>query len=140
MSIFSTLKEALSLKEKLVVGAGAALVIGIVITGVVWEHRQLIQATENLGRLDQVIRERDATIQIQNTAINALNDAQKAFQVQEAKDDEEQAKYADKQEERKEEVRKQLHAAGTARQRIPADTQRLLRQSISEFNANAGRG
>ncbi|EAO9557861.1 ppfA [Salmonella enterica] len=140
MSIFSTLKEALSLKEKLVVGAGAALVIGIVIAGVVWEHRQLIQATENLGRLDQVIRERDATIRIQNTAINALNDAQKAFQVQEAKDDEEQAKYADKQEERKEEVRKQLHAAGTSRQRIPADTQRLLRQSISEFNADAGRG
>ncbi|EBB4449610.1 ppfA [Salmonella enterica] len=140
MSIFSTLKEALSLKEKLVVGAGAALVIGIVIAGVVWEHRQLIQATENLGRLDQVIRERDATIWIQNTAINALNDAQKAFQVQEAKDDEEQAKYADKQEERKEEVRKQLHAAGTSRQRIPADTQRLLRQSISEFNADAGRG
>uniref|UniRef100_UPI0009ACEA0A ppfA n=1 Tax=Salmonella enterica TaxID=28901 RepID=UPI0009ACEA0A len=94
MSIFSTLKEALSLKEKLVVGAAVALVIGIVIAGVVWEHRQLIQATENLGRLDQVIRERDATIQIQNTAINALNDAQKAFQVQEAKGDEEQAKYA----------------------------------------------
>ncbi|EHO4505514.1 ppfA [Salmonella enterica] len=140
MSIFSTLKEALSLKEKLVVGAGVALVIGIVIAGVVWEHRQLIQATENLGRLDQAIRERDATIQIQNTAINALNDAQKAFQVQEAKDDEEQAKYADKQEERKEEVRKQLYAAGTARQRIPVDTQRLLRQSISEFNADAGRG
>ncbi|ECT9283923.1 ppfA [Salmonella enterica] len=140
MSIFSTLKEALSLKEKLVVGAGVALVIGIVIAGVVWEHRQLIQATENLGRLDQVIRERDATIRIQNAAINALNDAQKAFQVQEAKDDEEQAKYAGKQEERKEEVRKQLYAAGTARQRIPVDTQRLLRQSISEFNADAGRG
>ncbi|ELC7036210.1 ppfA [Salmonella enterica] len=140
MSIFSTLKEALSLKEKLVVGAGAALVIGIVIAGVVWEHRQLIQATENLGRLDQVIRERDATIRIQNTAINALNDAQKAFQVQEAKDDEEQAKYADRQDERKEQVRKQLHEAGTSRQRIPADTQRLLRESISEFNTDAGRG
>lgn len=140
MSIFSTLSGALSLKEKLLAGTGIALVIGVVAAGVAWEHHQLMQATANIGRLEQVIRERDATIRIQNTAITALNDAQRAFHAQEVKDDEEQAKYADRQEERKEQVRKQLHAAGTPRQRIPADTQRLLRESISEFNADAGRG
>ncbi|MDS0613212.1 hypothetical protein NOI74_23820, partial [Escherichia coli] len=42
--------------------------------------------------------------------------------------------------ERKAEVQKQLVAAGNVRQRIPADTQRLLRQSISEFNADADKG
>ncbi|WP_425544235.1 hypothetical protein [Escherichia coli] len=30
--------------------------------------------------------------------------------------------------------------AGNVRQRIPADTQRLLRESISEFNADADKG
>lgn len=140
MSIFSTLKGALSLKEKLLVGAGIALAIGIVAAGLAWEHHQLMQATENIGRLEQAVRERDATIFIQNAAMTALNDAQKAFHTQEVKDDADQAKYADRQEERKEQVRKQLHAAGTPRQRIPADTQRLLRESISEFNADAGRG
>ncbi|EAV0963831.1 ppfA [Salmonella enterica subsp. enterica serovar Cubana] len=140
MSIFSTLKEALSLKEKLVVGAGAALVIGIVIAGVVWEHRQLIQATENLGRLDQVIRERDATIQIQNTAINALNDAQRAFHAQEVKDDKEQSKYAEEQEKLKSEIRKQMDAAGTVRQRLPDSTRSMLKQAISEFNTDATKG
>ncbi|EHK0699996.1 ppfA [Salmonella enterica] len=140
MSIISTLSGALSLKEKLVAGAVIALLIGIVVAGIAWEHHQLIEATENIGRLEQVVGERDATIRIQNTAITALNDAQRAFHAQEVKDDEEQAKYADKQEQRKAEVRKQLDAAGTSRQRIPADTQRLLRDSISEFNANAGRG
>ncbi|ELO6910293.1 ppfA, partial [Escherichia coli] len=50
------------------------------------------------------------------------------------------AKYADRQMERKAEVQKQLVAAGNVRQRIPADTQRLLRQSISEFNADADKG
>ncbi|EFE1578300.1 ppfA, partial [Escherichia coli] len=35
---------------------------------------------------------------------------------------------------------KQLVAAGNVRQRIPADTQRLLRESISEFNADADKG
>lgn len=52
----------------------------------------------------------------------------------------EQAKYADRQMERKAEVQKQLVAAGNVRQRIPADTQRLLRESISEFNADADKG
>lgn len=140
MSIISTLSGALSLKEKLVAGAVIALLIGIVVAGIAWEHHQLIEATENIGRLEQVVGERDATIRIQNTAITALNDAQRAFHAQEVKDDEEQAKYADKQEQRKAEVRKQLDAAGTSRQRLPADTQRMLRQSISEFNADAGRG
>ncbi|RLW76954.1 hypothetical protein EAI72_18460 [Escherichia coli] len=51
-----------------------------------------------------------------------------------------QAKYADRQMERKAEVQKQLVAAGNVRQRIPADTQRLLRESISEFNADADKG
>lgn len=140
MSIFSTLKGPLSLKEKLLVGAGIALAIGIVAAGVAWEHHQLMQATENIGRLEQAIRERDATITIQNVAMTALNDAQKAFHSQEVKDDADQAKYADKQEQRKSEVREQLEAAGIPRQRLPANTQRMLRQSISEFNADAGRG
>lgn len=140
MSIISTLKGALSLKEKLVAGAVIALLIGIVVAGIAWEHHQLMQATLNIGRLEQVVHERDATIRVQNTAITALNDAQKAFHAQEVKDDEEQAKYADRQDERKEQVRKQLHDAGTSRQRIPADTQRLLRESIGEFNTDAGRG
>ncbi|HHT2833915.1 TPA: ppfA [Klebsiella aerogenes] len=139
MSIFSTLSGALSLKEKLLVSIGIALVIGVVAAGVAWEHHQLMQATASVGRLEQVISERDATIRIQNTSITALNDAQRAFHVQEVKDNDAQAKYADRQEERKEKVRKQLDAAGTPRQRIPADTQRLLRESISEFNADAGR-
>ncbi|WES52065.1 hypothetical protein P1J22_27825 (plasmid) [Escherichia coli] len=37
-------------------------------------------------------------------------------------------------------LEKQLVAAGNVRQRIPADTQRLLRESISEFNADADKG
>lgn len=139
MSIFSTLSSALSLKEKLLASTGIAVVIGVVVAGVAWEHHQLMQATANVGRLEQIISERDATIRIQNTSITALNDAQRAFHVQEVKDNDEQAKYADRQEERKEKVRKQLDAAGTSRQRIPADTQRLLRESISEFNADASR-
>ncbi len=51
-----------------------------------------------------------------------------------------QAKYADRQMERKAEVQKQLVASGSVRQRIPVDTQRLLRESISEFNADADKG
>ncbi|BEA23965.1 hypothetical protein VEE13_46160 (plasmid) [Escherichia coli] len=62
------------------------------------------------------------------------------FHSQEVKNESEQAKYADRQMERKAEVQKQLVAAGNVRQRIPADTQRLLRESISEFNADADKG
>lgn len=51
-----------------------------------------------------------------------------------------QAKYADRQKKRKPEVHKQLVASGSVRQRIPANTRWLLRKSISEFNADAGKG
>ncbi|WP_244571824.1 hypothetical protein, partial [Escherichia coli] len=70
----------------------------------------------------------------------SMNKAEQHFHSQEVKNESEQAKYADRQMERKAEVQKQLVAAGNVRQRIPADTQRLLRESISEFNADADKG
>ena len=137
MSIFSAIKGALSVKEKLAMGAVSFLVIGAVVAGVVWEHKRLVQATKNIGRLEQLLKDRDATISLQNTVMDALNDAQTAFHNQEVKDDEEQAKYSHAQEKRKSEIRKQMAAAGTTHQRLPTDTERLLQQSISEFNASA---
>lgn len=75
-----------------------------------------------------------------NQTIETMNKAEQHFHSQEVKNESEQAKYADRQMERKAEVQKQLVAAGNVRQRIPADTQRLLRESISEFNADADKG
>ncbi|WP_284345567.1 ppfA [Escherichia coli] len=86
------------------------------------------------------IRERDKSIMDLNQTIETMNKAEQHFHSQEVKNESEQAKYADRQMERKAEVQKQLVAAGNVRQRIPADTQRLLRESISEFNADADKG
>ena len=93
---------------------------------------------EKIGSLDQAVKERDKSIMDLNQTIETMNKAEQHFHSQEVKNESEQAKYADRQMERKAEVQKQLVAAGNVRQRIPADTQRLLRESISEFNADAG--
>ena len=91
---------------------------------------------EKIGSLDQAVKERDKSIMDLNQTIETMNKAEQHFHSQEVKNESEQAKYADRQMERKAEVQKQLVAAGNVRQRIPADTQRLLRESISEFNAD----
>lgn len=140
MSIFSTLKATLSLKEKLIAGVGIALFLGIVISGIAWEHRQLMQATENIGRLNQVISERNAVISIQNKAMTALNDAQRAFHAQEVKDDDEQSEFVSRQEKVKSDIRKEMDETGTVRQRLPDRTRSMLQRSIREFNADAGKG
>ncbi|MEW9209534.1 ppfA [Citrobacter werkmanii] len=140
MSIFSTLKATLSLKEKLIAGVGIALFLGIVISGIAWEHRQLMQATENIGRLNQVISERDAVISLQNKAMTALNDAQRAFHAQEVKDDDEQSEFVSRQEQVKSDIRKEMDETGTIRQRLPDRTRSMLQRSIREFNADAGKG
>ena len=98
------------------------------------------QAMEKIGSLDQAVKERDKSIMDLNQTIETMNKAEQHFHSQEVKNESEQAKYADRQMERKAEVQKQLVAAGNVRQRIPADTQRLLRESISEFNADADKG
>lgn len=100
----------------------------------------LKQAMEKIGSLDQAVKERDKSIMDLNQTIETMNKAEQHFHSQEVKNESEQAKYADRQMERKAEVQKQLVAAGNVRQRIPADTQRLLRESISEFNADADKG
>ncbi len=104
------------------------------------ERYQLKQALEKIGSLDQAVKERDKSIIDLNQTIETMNRADQHFHSQEVKNESEQAKYADRQMERKAEVQKQLVAAGNVRQRIPADTQRLLRESISEFNADADKG
>ncbi|HHL8518678.1 TPA: ppfA [Escherichia coli] len=121
MSFFSTLKTALSLKEKLAATGVLVLICALVGAGFAWERHQLKQAIEKIGSLDQAVKERDKSIMDLNQTIETI-------------------KYADRQMERKAEVQKQLVAAGNVRQRIPADTQRLLRESISEFNADADKG
>lgn len=95
---------------------------------------------EKIGSLDQAVKERDKSIMDLNQTIETMNKAEQHFHSQEVKNESEQAKYADRQMERKAEVQKQLVAAGNVRQSIPADTQRLLRESISEFNADADKG
>nr|WP_250206382.1 ppfA [Escherichia coli] len=99
-----------------------------------------VQALEKIGSLDQAVKERDKSISDLNQTIETMNKADQHFHSQEVKNESEQAKYADRQMERKAEVQKQLVASGSVRQRIPVDTQRLLRESISEFNADADKG
>ncbi|EFH9260188.1 hypothetical protein [Escherichia coli] len=140
MSFFSTLKTALSLKEKLAVTGVLVLICALVGAGFAWERYQLKQALEKIGSLDQAVKERDKSIIDLNQTIETINKADQHFHSQEVKNESEQAKYADRQMERKAEVQKQLVASGSVRQRIPVDTQRLLRESISEFNADADRG
>ena len=136
MSFFSTLKTALSLKEKLAATGVLVLICALVGAGFAWERHLLKQAMEKIGSLDQAVKERDKSIMDLNQTIETMNKAEQHFHSHES----EQAKYADRQMERKAEVQKQLVAAGNVRQRIPADTQRLLRESISEFNADADKG
>ncbi|AHM43604.1 ppfA [Escherichia coli] len=140
MSFFSTLKTALSLKEKLAATGVLVLICALVGAGFAWERHQLKQAIEKIGSLDQAVKERDKSIMDLNQTIETMNKAEQHFHSQEVKNESEQAKYADRQMERKAEVQKQLVAVGNVRQRIPADTQRLLRESISEFNADADKG
>lgn len=140
MSFFSTLKTALSLKEKLAATGVLVLICALVGAGFAWERHQLKQAMEKIGSLDQAVKERDKSIMDLDQTIETMNKAEQHFHSQEVKNESEQAKYADRQMERKAEVQKQLVAAGNVRQRIPADTQRLLRESISEFNADADKG
>lgn len=139
MSFFSTLKTALSLKEKLAATGVLVLICALVGAGFAWERHQLKQAMEKIGSLDQAVKERDKSIMDLNQTIETMNKAEQHFHSR-SENESEQAKYADRQMERKAEVQKQLVAAGNVRQRIPADTQRLLRESISEFNADADKG
>ncbi|EMB0473363.1 ppfA, partial [Escherichia coli] len=62
MSFFSTLKTALSLKEKLAVTGVLVLICVLVGAGFAWEHYQLKQALEKIGSLDQAVKERDKSI------------------------------------------------------------------------------
>lgn len=140
MSFFSTLKTALSLKEKLAATGVLVLICALVGAGFAWERHQLKQAMEKIGSLDQAVKERDKSIMDLNQTIETMNKEEQHFHSQEVKNESEQAKYADRQMERKAEVQKQLVASGSVRQRIPVDTQRLLRESISEFNADADKG
>ncbi|MEL8962448.1 ppfA [Escherichia coli] len=140
MSFFSTLKTALSLKEKLAATGVLVLICALVGAGFAWERHQLKQAMEKIGSLDQAVKERDKSKMDLNQTIETKNKAEQHFHSQEVKNESEQAKYADMQMERKAEVQKQLVAAGNVRERITADTQRLLRESISEFNDDADKG
>ncbi len=127
-------------------GKKSAQIREILISESAWEEMtclfapSLKQAMEKIGSLDQAVKERDKSIMDLNQTIETMNKAEQHFHSQEVKNESEQAKYADRQMERKAEVQKQLVAAGNVRQRIPADTQRLLRESISEFNADADKG
>ncbi|TJN32409.1 ppfA [Escherichia coli] len=140
MSFFSTLKTALSLKEKLAATGVLVLICALVGAGFVWERHQLKQAIEKIGSIDQAVKERDKSIKDLNQTIETMNKAEQHFHSQEVKNESEQAKYADRQMERKAEVQKQLVAAGNVRKRIPANPQRLLPESTREFNANAAKG
>ena len=112
MSFFSTLKTALSLKEKLAATGVLVLICALVGAGFVWERHQLKQAIEKIGSLDQAVKERDKSIKDLNQTIETMNKAEQHFHSQEVKNESEQAKYADRQMERKAEVQKQLVAAG----------------------------
>lgn len=62
MSFFSTLKTALSLKEKLAATGVLVLICALVGAGFAWERHQLKQAMEKIGSLDQAVKERDKSI------------------------------------------------------------------------------
>ncbi|MFK9652529.1 hypothetical protein ACJEMN_18075, partial [Escherichia coli] len=57
MSFFSTLKTALSLKEKLAATGVLVLICALVGAGFAWERHQLKQAMEKIGSLDQAVKE-----------------------------------------------------------------------------------
>ncbi|WP_416503628.1 ppfA [Escherichia coli] len=106
MSFFSTLKTALSLKEKLAATGVLVLICALVGAGFAWERHQLKQAIEKIGSLDQAVKERDKSIMDLNQTIETMNKAEQHFHSQEVKNESEQAKYADRQMERKAEVLK----------------------------------
>lgn len=110
MSFFSTLKTALSLKEKLAATGVLVLICALVGAGFAWKRHQLKQAMEKIGSLDQAVKERDKSIMDLNQTIETMNKAEQHFHSQEVKNESEQAKYADRQMERKAEVQKQLVA------------------------------
>ncbi|HGC4502096.1 TPA: ppfA [Escherichia coli] len=97
MSFFSTLKTALSLKEKLAVTGVLVLICALVGAGFAWERYQLKQALEKIGSLDQAVKERDKSIIDLNQTIETMNRADQHFHSQEVKNESEQAKYADRQ-------------------------------------------
>ena len=119
MSFFSTLKTALSLKEKLAATGVLVLICALVGAGFAWERHQLKQAIEKIGSLDQAVKERDKSIMDLNQTIETMNKAEQHFHSQEVKNESEQAKYADRQMERKAEVQKQLVAAGNVNHPAP---------------------
>ncbi|EIV0073744.1 ppfA, partial [Escherichia coli] len=55
MSFFSTLKTALSLKEKLAATGVLVLICALVGAGFAWERHQLKQALDKIGSLDQAV-------------------------------------------------------------------------------------
>ncbi|MDJ6216853.1 ppfA, partial [Salmonella enterica] len=97
MSFFSTLKTALSLKEKLAATGVLVLICALVGAGFAWERHQLKQAIEKIGSLDQAVKERDKSIMDLNQTIETMNKAEQHFHSQEVKNESEQAKYADRQ-------------------------------------------
>lgn len=97
MSFFSTLKTALSLKEKLAATGVLVLICALVGAGFAWERHLLKQAMEKIGSLDQAVKERDKSIMDLNQTIETMNKAEQHFHSQEVKNESEQAKYADRQ-------------------------------------------
>nr|WP_252342466.1 hypothetical protein [Escherichia coli] len=90
MSFFSTLKTALSLKEKLAATGVLVLICTLVGAGFAWERHQLKQAMEKIGSLDQAVKERDKSIMDLNQAIETMNKAEQHFHSQEVKNESEQ--------------------------------------------------
>lgn len=85
MSFFSTLKTALSLKEKLAATGVLVLICALVGAGFAWERHQLKQAMEKIGSLDQAVKERDKSIMDLNQTIETMNKAEQHFHSQEVK-------------------------------------------------------
>lgn len=85
MSFFSTLKTALSLKEKLAATGVLVLICALVGAGFAWERHQLKQAIEKIGSLDQAVKERDKSIMDLNQTIETMNKAEQHFHSQEVK-------------------------------------------------------
>ncbi len=92
MSFFSTLKTALSLKEKLAATGVLVLICALVGAGFAWERHQLKQAIEKIGSLDQAVKERDKSIMDLNQTIETMNKAEQHFHSREVKNESEQAK------------------------------------------------
>ena len=79
MSFFSTLKTALSLKEKLAATGVLVLICALVGAGFAWERHQLKQALDKIGSLDQAVKERDKSIMDLNQTIETMNKESNIF-------------------------------------------------------------